>query len=487
MTSLQRDGQWSWEVRPRYLGWSSLLTLSGVAGFSVWSTANALPTWVQFGLLGLVGLLWFAYNSFSLPSAVFATVALLPVVEFGGEGYLDIAGQSLTPSEVVMTAVVVASISLWSKVGINTFLAAVICLAYVGAVSLLLSLRPEALYGSVIRLAVLTLFLIVVVGSHGANMKRALLLGPLAWPFVALAAALVQGHISSLLTLESTESIGLVLRSAYPKYLLLLVPLLLFWRPKRWRLLLAVLLVYLGAMLVQSFSRSFVFGILVAAVLSIFAVPRGRRLITFAVVSGAVVSLIAFTPVGSYAFDFSNTAFVQSNEGGPKSASNLVRSSKISHALDTWEASPLLGSGYGSSVFGGNIDTSMRRLAGVAGPAARSWSPEFGPVQVLSEVGLIGAMVLIGMVVTSATSLFQCLLSPRVPPYIKALLVLSGAVGVAEFVGATILNRIPIWLALPIVARALFIRDNLESPCLPAGSDRAKRFDPYEREPSHGS
>jgi O-antigen ligase len=332
---------------------------------------------------------------FSLGQLTFSAVAAL------ASGYpIRIAFFYLSLTEIFLVAFVMAFFLRRNSIRLNRFTVLTTLLLLVAVVSVLFSDNPAPLWGMILRYAVVLTAVLCLSSLPADRILLPLFHGLCALPLTVLCNLAGMGALINFLTFNR-GAFGIVVGShVYVIFFAFIIPLLLHVRASRVVIGLSVLL--LTGLIVFSHSRSLVIGAVVSCLLY-FVVSRKQQSILGALALVVVLGSVIFGVAALQYFSFSTEA-----EAG-KGISNLQRLAKVSNSVDAFLEKPLLGHGFGVSGADKTWMLASDREEAVALALESRFNPEFMPLQVLVEVGIIGGVLFLFLSLVAFQHTLRCL------------------------------------------------------------------------------
>jgi len=391
------------------------------------------PLFVVFTLIA-IGLL---LSGVSLQSTAFASVATLPNLN----SYIRFTNFSLTLIEIFMTLFVAIFFLQSRTININKFAVLSGGLFMACLASLIGSPLGLAPMGMLLRYGVLLLFVTILVSRPSdKSLFKPVFYGLLSIPLIACFTYAGEGYLLIMFTANVLELSRVVYSFQYPIWFSLFLPFLVFIRAPRSIVMFASLFVIF--IIVLSFARSIIIGTAAAGILYILFYKDNKpvaRIVSKAfllIALGIVVFLVAV--VLNY-FDFISS----DPESLGQSGSNASRYAKMAIAFEYFLDHPLLGAGFGAA-----NENAFAEQQGRAEVFAEGVGSEFGPLHVLTEVGLIGALFLFSMIIISITYSVRCVRDRYIPTAYKLTVLITFAGFVSSFLNSNSLNLIVVYIFL---------------------------------------
>jgi hypothetical protein len=376
---------------------------------------------------------------------VYFSLALYPVVSASGKGYIDLFFISLTPTEVFMLFYVVVSVIHDFKVKNSYLIKCLVIFWGIVTISVLLSSDIT------IRLGVYFLFLLhllysVNLISNVKNFVDEIKSALMSWPLVALILILTSDAFKAFLLVDVSNA---RLTASYIPFLL---PLLYFFR-SRFSFLFWFFLAYLFFILITSNSRSIV---IASSFLFVFSYFFSGSINLSRVFYFLLIGFILLSGISSLRF----MEFTLESES--KSASNFVRITKIVNGWNTFKSNPVIGLGYGESVVDFNRLSNSRFSNWMEEGFYEAMSDvkasaEFGPVQILAELGVLGLSIILVMIFYLY---FFYLRLSRINVFAKGekYVLFAPLLGfMTDFIQSNILYSIVIWITIVFITFISFL------------------------------
>ena len=402
------------------------------AGFyatQAWGVVSFLLVSGLFVLTQMIG-------GLSLRTTAFAAIAMLPNLN----SFVPFPGFSLTWSESFMFLFCLVFAVKEAKLMKNKFAffasgLFVICLfSLIGSPIGLLSL------GLLVRFAVLLLFTLIIVSmTPERSLIKPVFYGILAIPFVACATYWGEGVLSDMFSANILQFSRAVYSFQYPIWFSFLIPFAFFFKMPKPLLIFLILLV--GYLIAFSFSRSIIVGTIAAGILFIIFFRSNKPLTLIfakAILIATFAVLIFVVTVALQFFEFSNM----------DNGSNVTRYEKMYVAVENIKRHPFFGSGFGASQ-----DKALAEKRSGVEVFSELISPEFGPLTVTAEVGILGFIFLFGLICVSVKHSICCLQDKGLPVHNKLVVLITFGGFISSFLNSnsTASLIIYIFLAIPIV------------------------------------
>jgi hypothetical protein len=414
-----------------------LIILCGLAfmtgHFNRTETWGVGPLFVVFTLIA-IGLL---LSGVSLQSTAFASVATLPNLN----SYIRFTNFSLTLIEIFMTLFVAISFLQRRKLNINTFAVLSGGLFMACLASLIGSPLGLAPMGMLLRYGVLLLFVTILVSRPSdKSLFKPVFYGLLSIPLIACFTYAGEGYLWIMFTANLLGFSRVVYSFQYPIWFSLFLPFLVFIRAPRFIVMFASLVVIF--IIVLSFARSIIIGAAAAGILYILFYKDTKPVAR--IVSKAFLLIALGIVFFSVAVVFNYFDFISSDpESFDQSGSNASRYAKMAIAVEAIKAHPLLGSGFGAA-----NDRTFAEQKSREEVFAEGINPEFGPLNVLAEIGLIGGCVLFSIIIISSKYSIKCLRDRTIPMSCKLVVLITFGGFVSSFLNSNSLNLIVVYIFL---------------------------------------
>jgi hypothetical protein len=424
-------------ARIRFIGFA--IILCGLAfitsNFSKSGTWAAGQWFVVFTLIAL-GLL---LSGISLQMMVFASVAMLPTQN----SYIPLVNFSLTLTEIFMTLFLAIFALKQKSITKNkfTFLFGGLFLACIA--SLIGSPLGFSSVGMLLRYGIVLMFVTILISRPlDKSLFQPVFYGLLAIPFMVTSSYAGEDALVHMFTVNILELSRVVYSFQYPIWYSLLLPFLVFIRATR--LVVVIVSFFIIFLIVFSFARSIIVGTMAAGILFICFYKNKKPLnrnIFKALVLGILGIIIFVVGVTLNSFDFITT----DSAGAGQAASTSSRFEKMAIAFEKFKEHPLLGSGFGAA-----HDERFAEQQSRVQVFKERISPEFGPLNVLAEVGLIGGLFLFSIIAISFKYSADCLGDRNIPMYYKLVVLITFGGFVSSFLNSNSLNSMTIYIFLVI-------------------------------------
>ena len=450
-----------YNIRVPYFGVVSAALLFLIVYFNTSIAFNEQGLKIQLLVVVPMAIMWFGLVGFSLRSAIFASVALCPATLLWGVGFLKLPGMALTLSDLFTIISVGLFLAGPKPLYRNNYTSLIWLFFTVCVASVLLADIPEAYIGQLLRLGLSIGLISIVLSSRGDTLKKPFLHGMLLWPFVALSFLAGVGGFWRFISFSDGAAFnpietGEVLLGSHQVvvYLFFLFPFLLL--TKRFRMLILIVLSWLGVLVVFSYSRSLVIGVGVSVMFYLLFIKTGKRKIIKFVFAG-VLSVCLVLGVVTLGF------FTFSKDEGLKSMSSNIRITKMLAAWNTFTENPVLGIGYGSA----NVIDTGRTAAAInaADPHFMEVitdvkaSAEFTPSQILAETGLAGGLISLFLIILSFKCAIHILKNTGKPIFLKITLTCAAVFFITSFLGGNAFASLVFWLAVPFILDDIKLTD----------------------------
>jgi hypothetical protein len=402
------------------------------AGFYATQAWGAVSFLLVIGLFVLTQII----GGLSLRTTAFAAIAMLPNLN----SFVPFPGFSLTWSETFMLLFCLVFVVKEARLMKNKFAFFASGLFVICMFSLVGSPIGLLAVGLLVRFAVLLLFTIIIVSmTHESTIIKPVFYGILAIPFVACATYWGEGVLFDMFSANILQFSRAVYSFQYPIWFSFIIPVAIFFKmPKP---LLIFIYLFVGYLIAFSFSRSIIVGTFAAGVLFIVFFRSNKRLtlvFTKAILIATFAVLIFVVTVALQFFEFSNM----------DNGSNVTRYEKMYVAVENIKRHPFLGSGFGASQ-----DKALAEKRSGAEVFSDLISPEFGPLTVTAEIGILGFIFLFGLICVSLKHSISCLQDKELLVHNKLVVLITFGGFISTFLNSnsTASLIIYIFLAIPIV------------------------------------
>ena len=372
---------------------------------------------------------------FSLNALAFASLATLP----GLLSFIELPFLSLTLTETYMFLFFIVFFSKGLKIKKNKFNIYLIGLLFACFFSMIGSPMGFLTIGMFIRLSVLIIFLICLISLvKNSNLMEPILFGVFSMPFIALFAYAGQGILKKMFFVNFLLLSRPDYSFQYPIWFAFVIPLMIYLKiSKLWIYLYSLFFLFI---LMLTFARSIILATFITSLLFLIYY-RNKKSGSLFFIKSIVVSVCSFGAfIAVYVlsfFDFTLT--------GSKAGSNEARFEKMSYAWNNFLDFPIFGSGFGS-----NQATIFAERSGANSVFENIVSPEFGPLTVLTEIGLVGAFFFFTLSFICFKYTKLCISDKTVDSYFKIITLVSFAGFISSFINGNAINN-PIVYVLLII------------------------------------
>jgi hypothetical protein len=427
-------------TRRLFLHGSSLYVSVIILAFIAYLTANSYYylSWnaLKFLLLCLLILSFFFIAGISLKSTVFASLALLPNLN----SYIPFPGFSITLTELFMFFSICIFFVKQGKIRVTKFVLFSAFLILACILSLVGSPLGFLSVGMLIRLSILLIFTSILVGSSPEKkLFDPVFYGILTIPVIACATYSGEGLLLIMFTANVFGFSRVIYSFQYPIWFSLLIPLLLY--VKMPKIVIIFFSVFVGYLIVLSFARSIIVGTFFSSLMFIFFMKSKNAVKlafakTFTILMFAVIIFIVTIALGFFEFTSS------------ESGSNIARYDKMELAINNIIKHPFFGSGFGAS-----NDQAFAEKLSVSEVFNDVISPEFGPLTVLAEIGIVGGFFLVALIYISFIHSVRCLRDKELAMHYKILIFITFGGFVSSFLNSNSTASIIVYtfLAIPVL------------------------------------
>jgi hypothetical protein len=223
----------------------------------------------------------------------------------------------------------------------------------------------------------------------------------------------------------------------YISFFLLTIPLLLYYKFNKIVILISIIFIIL--LIFFSISRSLTISCFSVFLIYIYTVNK-NKLIKFLYLFLSLLSFLILMPILVF-FSFSLES------GSSKEISNLQRYFKITNSIEVFQTRPFIGNGFGmSQIENTNSQDANTSEKSIEIAMETKFSPEFMPVQILAEIGLIGFICFFTLLLKSFFNTTKLVGLLNYPFYLKILLLTILTFNITNIINSNSLASTTIYL-----------------------------------------
>ena len=400
-------------------------------------------TWSILSVLLLIGLMTigFIYVHISIYSCLFATISFLPNLN----SFLPLGSFSMTWVEICM----ILSIFMLmrrplrlTKFGLFSFGLLLSCIfSLIGSPLGLLSI------GLIIRFGMLLLFInLLIMQPADQKLFKSFFLGFLFIPINACLSYAGEGVLIDIFSANFLSLERALYSFQYPIWFSILIPLLIYNNVPRFISFLGY--VFIASIILLSFARSVIIG--TGSSLIIFLIYYKDRKPFKRLVSKIVIILLILASLFMVIFVLKFFEFKNMDND-----SNAARYEKMPIAFNKFKQHALFGAGFGAS-----NDKAFADKRSTEKVFEELISPEFGPLTVLAEIGIIGFFFLFFMIFFTFLSVIKILKDADVLFLYKFVILITFGGFLSSFLNSNSISAIIVYLFLCI---PIFFYNNIAS------------------------
>lgn len=430
--------------------WWLITTLSILSYGTAYFHSNKMWDFQTLSFIAGIIFLYCFISRARLESLVFASFATLPVIN----SYILIGSFSLTLTDI-FTVLFIIRYLLGGQIRISGgFAIMAVGLFMASIASLVYSKLGLASLGMLLRFGILLFFICVIVSRKSEkSFFNDVLLGCLTMPLIACCTYSGESLLFIMAYYNLVEFSKVIYSFQYPIWFAMLLPLVL--QIKIPDILVKSVIILVTVICTLSYSRSiyigFIFGTLIFIIF--YKAQSNKQLLSLFIIKCSLFivigALLFITIIVFDSFNFSTVASTSEYGNNLQSASTESRYLKMGNTLESVLEYPLLGAG-----FGADNDEAFVAQGKYENPVFnKPLNSEFGPLNVLSEVGVVGSFFLFAMVIISFNCLIRCL-SDRgalLPGKIVVLIAYSGFLSTFLNSNAFKVQLIYFFLAIPVI------------------------------------
>ncbi len=370
----------------------------------------------------------FLFSGFSIYSALFATIAVIPNLN----SFLPLGVFSLTLVEIYMSICI--CFFLMKPIRINRVALFIAALFFCSILSLIGSPLGFLAAGLILRFGILLVFIaLLIVRQADPVLIKSLFSGFLLIPLIACTTYAGEDVLVGIFSANILAFSRAVYSFQYPIWFSLVIPLLVYLKAPR--LIILAASIFVAGLFILSFARSIILGTGMAGILYLFYYNDRKpvlRIITKTIICIGIIGVIFLVTIVLKFFEFSS----MDNE------SNVARFEKMPIAFNKFREHPLFGAGFGAS-----HDNEIAQKTGVE-VFNEQISPEFGPLTALSEIGLIGSFFLFYLIYLSVRCSIKCLKDRDIYIAYKLVILITFGGLISSFLNSNSLASIIVYIFL---------------------------------------
>ena len=289
--------------------------------------------------------------------------------------------------------------------------------------------------GLLFRFGILLAFVnLLILQNKDPLLLKSFFCGLLIIPFTACSTYAGEGSLMGMFSANILAFSRAVYSFQYPIWFSLIIPLLIYIKaPKVIKFVFAV---FISMIFVLSFARSIIIGTTITAFFYIFFYKDNNQLkrvaSKFLIIVLIGIGIFIVTLVLKF-FEFTNL----------DNDSNMARFEKMPIAFNKFKEHPFFGAGFGAS-----NDNTFAEKWSISTAFQEQISSEFGPLTVLSEIGMVGAFFLFFLIFLSVRESARVIKNKNILSEYKLVILISFGGFVSSFLNSNSIAAIIVYLFL---------------------------------------